>query len=287
MTARDAALAYGARRWPVFPCHWQGERRKRPLIQGGFHAATTGETLIREWWHRWPDSLVGVSTGRAIGVVVLDIDVKDNRANGFDTLDALGFSVLPETPIVHTASGGLHLYFSVPNGIDLRNTVGERGSGIGPGLDWRGDGGYVIAPSPGSGYSWDLIWNLDTAALAPVPIVLLPRSPERCTPARPVKPTTGLSPYAEAALDSACRRIIGAPDGQQESTLNAEAFTIGTLAGGGALPSDFARRALIWAAQRIPDYDHRRPWQAVEITAKVERAFSAGMSRPRSGSNAA
>jgi putative DNA primase/helicase len=104
MPARDAALAYGALRWPVFPCHWQGERRKRPLIEGGFHAATTGETLIREWWRRWPDALVGVPTGRAIGVVVLDIDVKQPEANGYDTLDNLGFAILPSTPMVHTAS---------------------------------------------------------------------------------------------------------------------------------------------------------------------------------------
>jgi putative DNA primase/helicase len=221
-----AALGYARRGWPVFPCHWQGERRKRPLIERGFHAATTDdEAQIRAWWRRWPDALIGVPTGRAIGAVVLDIDVKDDSANGFDSLDGLGVAIVPDTPMAHTASGGLHLYFAPPDGVDVRNTAGQRGSGIGPGLDWRGDGGYVIAPSPGSLYSWDPYWNLDTAPLARVPAVLLPRPPERMTPlARPVKPTTGLSPYAEGALDGACRRIIGAPGGQQESALNAETF---------------------------------------------------------------
>lgn len=94
MTARDAAFAYGVRRrWPVFPCQWQGEHRKQPLIHGGFHAATTDEGQIHEWWRRWPEALVGVPTGRAIGVVVLDIDVKKNHANGYDTLEALGFAI--------------------------------------------------------------------------------------------------------------------------------------------------------------------------------------------------
>jgi hypothetical protein len=63
---------------------------------------------------------------------------------------------------------------------------------------------------------------------------------------------TGLSPYAEAALDSACYVIIGAPNGEQECTMVAECFSIGTLAGAGAIPLGFARRALLWAAQQIP-----------------------------------
>ena len=58
------------------------------------------------------------------------------------------------------------------------------------------------------------------------------REPERVEAPEPVKPTTGLSPYAEAALDSACRRIISKPVGEQESELNGESFSIGTLAGG-------------------------------------------------------
>jgi hypothetical protein len=152
------------------------------------------------------------------------VDVKDGRY-GFDTLDALGFAILPETPMAHTASGGLHLYFAAPDVVEIACTEGDRGSGIGVGPDWRGSGGYVILPSPGSGYSWDPHWNFDTVALAQVPPALFPRGPERTAAARPVRPTTGLSPYAEAALDSACRRIIEAPPGQQEGTLNAECFS--------------------------------------------------------------
>jgi putative DNA primase/helicase len=281
MTPPDAALAFAALGIPVFPCDWSEEHRKRPLVTGGFHVATTDEAQIRRWWHRWPDALIGVPTGRASGAVVLDIDVKRPEANGFDSLDALGFPILPETPMVHTASGGLHLYFARPAGIDIRNTEGARGRGIGPGLDWRGEGGYVILPSLGSGYGWDPIWNLGTTPLAPVPLALLPHEPEPVAALRPVKPTTGLSPYADAALDSACRRIIDAPAGEQEATLNSECFAIGTLAGAGGIPPDFARRALIWAANRIPDYDRAHPWRAAEIERKVNRAFSDGMRHPR------
>src|SRR3954471_617174 len=182
--------------------------------------------------------------------------------------------------MVHTASGGLHLYLAIPPG-GLRNTGGARGRGIGPGLDWRGNGGYVIAPSPGSGYRWDPHWNLSTIALAEVPPALLPREPEGVASTKPVRPATGLSPYAEAALDSACRRIITAPAGEQEATFNGECFAIGTLAGAGAIPAEFARRALAWAAHQMPSHDRRRPWIGSEVDRKVERALAEGMRRPR------
>jgi Bifunctional DNA primase/polymerase, N-terminal len=228
---------------------------------------------------RWPSALIGVPVGRSRGFVVLDVDVKDD-AYGFDTLAELGFAILSNTPMVHTASGGLHLYFATPDGPEVRNTAGGRGSGIGAGLDWRGEGGYVIAPSPGSGYRWDPHWNLDSVPLASVPTALLPREPKRPATTRPVRPAAGLSPYAETALDRACRRIIGAPAGEQEITLNSEAYAIGTLAGAAVIPADFARRALIWAARQIPDYDQRHAWRGSEIERKINRGFSDGMHHP-------
>jgi hypothetical protein len=90
-----------------------------------------------------------------------------------------------------------------------------------------------------------------------------------------------LSPYGEAALDNACRRIIAAPAGGQERTLNAECFAIGTLAAAGAISADFARRVLIWTAHRVPDFDRARPWRAGELQRKVERAFADGVRHPR------
>jgi Bifunctional DNA primase/polymerase, N-terminal len=282
MTPLDAALAYVMLGWLVFPCQWHGPRRKRPLTDHGFLDASADPVAITAWWRRWPNALIGIATGRATGFVVLDIDVKYADRYGFDTLDALGFAILPKTPMAHTASGGLHLYFAPPDGVEVACTEGERGSGIGHGLDWRGAGGFVIVPSPGSGYFWDPHWNFDTVALAPVPGALFPREPERpAAAARPVRPTTGLSPYAEAALDCACRRIIAAPSGEQEVTLNAECFSIGTLAGADAIPEDFSRRALLSAARQVTDYDRRRPWRARELENKVARSFDAGMRRPR------
>jgi hypothetical protein len=174
-TALAYVLEYG---WRIFPCQWRGPKRKSPLTPRGFHDSVCEVDQITEWWSiRWPNALIGVPTGRQSSFVVLDIDIKDDRRNGFDTLTDLGHAILPDTPIAHTGSGGLHVYFA-PGPHNIRNTDGERGRGIGPGLDWRGEGGFVIAPSPGSGYNWDPYWNLDTVVLAPVPAALLPRQPE-------------------------------------------------------------------------------------------------------------
>jgi putative DNA primase/helicase len=255
---------------------------KHPLIEHGLHAATRDEQQIRDWWRRWPSALIGVPTGRGSGFIVLDVDIKRPEANGFDTLATLGFAILPDTPMTHTPSGGLHLYFAAPDHPPIRNTNGVKGRGIGLGLDWRGEGGYVIVPSEGSGYHWDPHWSLDSALLAAVPAALHPREPERQVRAnRPVRPANGLSPDAERALDSACRRILAAPAGEQEATLNGQAFRIGRFAGAGGIPSDFACRTLLWAARRIPDYDRRHPWGAAQLERKVNRAFLDGVQRPR------
>jgi hypothetical protein len=264
----------------VFPCEWQGERRKSPLTEHGFHDATTLTDTIVAWWSRTPDALIGVPTGAPIGYVVLDIDRKDGGPDGFATLAKLDSPILPLTPTVHTPSGGTHLYFERPPG-GLCNTSGERGHGIGPGIDWRGDGGYIIVPSPGSGYRWDRRLHFGRYQPVPVPATLLPQAPPEFKDHPAAPRSNGLSPYAEAALDDACRAILSAPQGEQENTLNAECFSIGTLAGAGGIPAEFAKRCLIWAARQIPNYDPHRPWRPGELEFKVARAFADGERHPR------
>jgi hypothetical protein len=276
MTRVDMALGYAGRNWPVFPCQWAGAARKRPLTPRGFHDATTDEATISAWWRTWPEALIGVPTGSAIGAVILDIDVKDPAANGFDTLDDLGHALLPATPMVRTSSGGLHLYFASPERV-LRCSAGL----IGPGLDVRATGGYIIVPSPGSGYIWDPICNFKTVPLAAAPDWLWPGKPSRMPDGEAIGRVDGLSPYAEAAIESACNVIGRAGMGQQERTLNAECFSIGTLAGAGAVPADIALRTLLRAAATIPDFDPARTWRPDEIAFRVRRAFAAGQARPR------
>lgn len=178
--------------------------------------------------------------------------------------------------MVHTASGGLHVYFASTER-ELKCSAGL----IGPGLDIRSAGGYVIVPSPGSGYTWDPIHNFKTTPLAAAPDWLWPPKPSRPAMPLPLEPVIGLGPYGEAAIESACNAIVRAPAGEQERTLNAECFSIGTAAGAGLIPPDIALRALLRAGNAMPDHDDLWPWRPEEIDLKVRRAFFAGLQHPR------
>lgn len=232
MSPFEAALAYVDRRnWPVFPVGGD----KRPLIKNGFQNATRELDQIETWWRKWPDARIGVPTGSASGLVILDIDAKDERANGFDTLQALGRAILPETPMAHTPSGGLHVYFAAIDQ-EIRNSVGKHGLGIG--LDVRGEGGYIIVPSPGSGYRWDPIYNLKTAALLPAPAWLGHRQRREM----PQHYATRLDPTT--ILDRACDNIRLAANGERHDVLNREAYSIAGLVRGGALAERLALHQL-------------------------------------------
>jgi hypothetical protein len=140
----DAALRYAAWGWPVFPLK---SCSKQPATRNGFKDATTDEARIRAWWEKHTDSNIGLPTGLAFDVI--DIDVPDGP-NSFAALIADD-----EVPDVHgqvaTSSGGLHLYIP-PTGDGNR-------AGIEPGIDYRGAGGYVVAPPStlgerGRSWSW-------------------------------------------------------------------------------------------------------------------------------------
>jgi hypothetical protein len=215
--ALAAALGYAARGWPVSPWRQQGDA-KFPLTDHGHLDAITDTAIITAWWQRYPNALVSVATGKASGIVVLDIDVRA-EGSGWDSLDALGVSFHPETPTAHSPRGGCHLLFAWPG-----HYVKSKTNALGPHLDIKGDGGSVILP-PGPGRWWDPDLGVDTLLL-PMPDWMLVQTVVRKTSMRPS--TTGLSRYAESALDSACRRMIAASAGEQEATLNAEAYAIGT-----------------------------------------------------------
>jgi hypothetical protein len=261
------ALQYAARGWSVFPVG----KNKRPLTKHGFQEATLDPEQIRAWWLWSPRALIAVATGRPSGIVGLDIDVKQSR-NGLVTLELLGVGGHPTAPTAHTPSGGLHILFGWP-GFRIPCSTDK----LGPGLDVRGDGGYLVLP-PGPGRSWDPHLGPDTA-LPPLPQWIVARctSRQQQSRRRPSFHRSRLTPYGRAALDDAVRRIRHAAAGQQELTLNSEAFRVARLVGRGLLPAEVAYEALVWAAHQMPTYDPHRPWRTSEIDRKVRRSFSQGL----------
>ena len=143
-----AALAYARRGIPVFPCEPRG---KAPLTYSGFWDATTDPRRIEAWWRRWPGANVGVPTGGRSGLLVLDVDPRDGGPESLAELEREGGS-LPETSRARTGGGGMHVLFRYPAGEEVRSSAGR----LGPGLDVRGEGGYVVVPPSRTrgGYEW-------------------------------------------------------------------------------------------------------------------------------------
>ena len=140
----EAALQYAGRGWKVFPLKPRG---KTPLVKGGFKAATTNPEQIAKWWGKWPQANVGIATGQASGLIVLDIDGQEGLLTIGRLLSLYGR--LPNTAVVRTARGA-HIY--------LKGNLHCKCSSA-DGLDVRGDGGYVVAPpsvhETGIVYSWE------------------------------------------------------------------------------------------------------------------------------------
>jgi hypothetical protein len=181
-----AATDYASFGWHVFPlragCGVDGCRHctpkapcgKRPYIPKskggqGFKQAHCDTDRIKKWWNRHPDCNIGLATGHVFDCI--DIDPKSGgvqsllkmlenhefehsaKCNERDPQHRRRCKCKPKVPhgIATTASGGMHLYIPATG---LGNFAGIR-----PGIDFRGLGGYVVAPpstlgKPGLSYSW-------------------------------------------------------------------------------------------------------------------------------------
>src|SRR4051795_11339272 len=78
-TLAAAALRYANLGIPVFPCVPGG---KQPLTPNGFHDASATVGIVDGWWRRTPDANIGLPTGVAGGVLVVDVDVHSG-SSGF------------------------------------------------------------------------------------------------------------------------------------------------------------------------------------------------------------
>jgi len=148
------ALRYADRGWPVLPCRM--DATKAPLTKHGYLDASTDPALIEEWFTRWPDANLALATGCAPKVFVIDID--SITAHGHDGYAAWArlcadnqWKEPDDALCVITPSGGMHFYFEYVDGI-----TNARGT-LPPGVDVRGQGGYVLLPPSkinGNGYQW-------------------------------------------------------------------------------------------------------------------------------------
>jgi len=175
----EEALRCAEREWPVLPlfgirdgicaCHKKDtcpSPGKHPRVTKWGEAATLSLTVIQDWWARWPDSNLGILTGRDSGLVVLDIDPRNGGIISLEELED-NYGKIPETVECITGGQGRHVYFKHPGG-----RIKSRSS-IEPGVDIKADGGYVVAPPSlhisGRTYQWELSSCPDENDLAVIP----------------------------------------------------------------------------------------------------------------------
>jgi hypothetical protein len=165
---RGAALALAKRGLAVFPLK---PRDKIPLTAHGCKDASCSPERIEAWWSKWPDSNIGVATGKPSGIWVLDIDGQEGEA----TLRKIekAHAELPVTVESITGGGGRHLLFSLPD-FDGAPTIRNSAKQLGAGLDVRAEGGYIVVPPSIHPSGRKYVWSVDTAkVIAEAPAWLL------------------------------------------------------------------------------------------------------------------
>jgi Bifunctional DNA primase/polymerase, N-terminal len=130
----QGALWHAAHEIPVLPLK---PRNKVPLVRHGVKEGTTDAARIRKWWEQCPEANIGVPTGEASGLLVLDCDPRNGGPADRCGLIEL-FGSIPETAEAITGGGGRHIYF--------RYAGGRVPKTIAPGIDLKSDGGYVVVP---------------------------------------------------------------------------------------------------------------------------------------------
>jgi Bifunctional DNA primase/polymerase, N-terminal len=263
-TVFEAALDYARCGIPVFPCN---PIDKKPLTPNGFKDATKDETQILAWWRQYPNAMISAPTGPASNMWAIDLDFDPaKKIDGKATLDQLiaQHTALPSTWVTITPRGGRHLIFSWDPNVEIRNSAGK----IGPGIDVRGNGGYICLPpsqnATGGTYQWEP-GGPQIAALAPLWLVALAKAKKA-------------SAYARAALDRECKAVAAAQLGTRNSALNAAAFSLFQLVAGGVLDEQEVRDRLFEAAVTcglVADDG------AASVEATIDSGAQAGKKQPR------
>lgn len=192
----EAALFYTRLGWNVIPLFPRG---KKPAVTSWqkWQKEKVTESQVGAWWGKYPDANIGIITGAVSGIIALDVDGKD----GERSLKQVAQGV-PPTPISQTGKG-YHYIFLHPGGV-LHNFAGKM-----PGLDFRGDGGYIVAPPSihptGRAYQWAL--DPETTPPTDPPGWLM----------RLLKPAGDRRPKGDAV--DPLKVLDGVPEGERDNTL--------------------------------------------------------------------
>ncbi|MCW5601398.1 DNA polymerase [Nitrosomonas sp.] len=193
MNLLEAALNYAGWGIPVFPVHGISDNGactcgkptcvhpgKHPILDGGYKNATCDQQQIIEWWNKYPKANIGIPTGKVSGWYAVDVDKKNNGIKNYREFLNQHETAIPKASLkVNTGGGGYHLIYAKPaNGQTVKSTTSI---GRMEGVDFRGEGGYIVAPPSlhysqenyqwARGFSFD--GHYDPAQLVPLPALIV------------------------------------------------------------------------------------------------------------------
>lgn len=279
-------LGYAARGWRVYPIHTITNGAcscparaacrhagKHPVTANGFHDATTDEGVIRQWAATLPGANVGIATGEGSGLLVLDIDGPAGR----ESLARLeqGHGPLPDTPRVQTgrADGGVQHYFAYPAGSGVKSDAG-----LFAGIDYRGEGGGVVAAPSGhrSGrtYSWLTDPNME---VAPAPAWLVAAILAHQTGPQPKPTPAGPLSRLRVQPDADLTTHPGVGEGERNKTL---CRLLGPHLGRGEDAEAVEELAVAWGERCVPPLGEE---EVRRVVRSVERKEWAKAERTRTG----
>ena len=162
----DVAMNYARKGLKVVPI---ALGKKNPILSNWVNEASTNPATLKTWFEG-KDTNIGIVTGKTSNIIVIDLDIGEDGdgAHSLAEMEMKMGSYLPETVTSRTQSGGTHLWFKYPSGVE--RITGK--IGILPHVDIRADGNQVVVyPSVGSKGSYEWIKSpMDT------PIATLPKA---------------------------------------------------------------------------------------------------------------
>lgn len=136
----EQAFVYTGLGFKIFPLR---ENSKVAFTKRGVYDASDDENVIAEWAKKTPRANIAVGCGAASGICVVDVDKHHGGIETFMSLCERNGEV-PKCPKALTPQGGYHLYFA--HNPKVGNSVGSKTTGLGPGIDVKSHGGYVVLP---------------------------------------------------------------------------------------------------------------------------------------------
>lgn len=253
----DAALQYLDKGFSIIPCRpdkkpyisWAEYQTRKPTVEE-----------ISRWFEKYQDAMIAIITGKISGVCVIDCDTPEGK----EEVDKLILDS-PVFPVAETPRGGFHYYF-----MTSVESIGNNAGAI-PGVDFRGEGGYIIAPPSMNGNGKAYHW-LDGKSIFDVPL--------------PPAPCAYISFINSFAFKEYKGGVVTDNNGQQTTTSDNKYFIKGTrdndifhavnglIKGGCEIPF-VSYIAEILARNSNP------PFPENEIKAKIDSALKRAESRER------